>query len=488
MNIQEYRQRVEETYLGFRPNTGSIKPAHVANGLFKGLTGKRADTERLYNLIYTGNAKGQIAKKKHETINVYNDFKDDKLIDGEVININDFALFRKMARKVLCADGAVFTESMISFSAGHTNAIGRDTIGQDGGELIAYAIKKLCPELGETITTWLMDDSDLISTIALPTFSDTLKDYDSTINLEEKEKFYLNLDIIKSPYDTFTKEMATAFKTINKHLQGEINKLTGLRVVILFGCYWLIRQLCSAEGLYSDEEETKIFPLILDFSEESSESIAKASMMNYTLLCQSLARFYAEKIGEFLSEDFSLDALLIEPRPKYNEKDKNKQAVTDIWNMAIEDAKGSVGLLTEKGIYTIFGAAIYDILALEASSNPVASMRSLGIRSGLFYPPSNNPPTKRFKPSQDTFEAIMRATVDPGIVIDINTLKDRLWSRLGLVVGGRPQDEGILRNAGLYQVDRDALKENSNNFIKWLKELDFARIMADGVLEIRLGV
>lgn len=46
----------------------------------------------------------------------------------------------------------------------------------------------------------------------------------------------------------------------------------------------------------------------------------------------------------------------------------------------------------------------------------------------------------------------------------------------------------ILQTTGMIlQIDEDALDENFSSFAKMLESMDFAELMADGILQIRLG-
>jgi hypothetical protein len=65
-------------------------------------------------------------------------------------------------------------------------------------------------------------------------------------------------------------------------------------------------------------------------------------------------------------------------------------------------------------------------------------------------------------------------------------LKERLWTHYGLIIGGRPVDEERLLALGIYQADSTALEQNSRRFARQLSRLDFARMLADGVLQVTL--
>ena len=42
---------INEDYLGFNPTSNSTKPPHIANGLFRCVTGENCNTEDLHNWV-----------------------------------------------------------------------------------------------------------------------------------------------------------------------------------------------------------------------------------------------------------------------------------------------------------------------------------------------------------------------------------------------------------------------------------------------------
>lgn len=84
-------------------------------------------------------------------------------------------------------------------------------------------------------------------------------------------------------------------------------------------------------------------------------------------------------------------------------------------------------------------------------------------------------------------EVLVRSVADPSELTDLSTIQDRLWDTFGIVIGGRPDDLGILVDRGIYQADDKALEENRAAFAQKLRDMNFARILADGVLEVQIG-
>ena len=131
---------------------------------------------------------------------------------------------------------------------------------------------------------------------------------------------------------------------------------------------------------------------------------------------------------------------------------------------------------------------MYDMLALEASSHPVNCLKVLGTSSGILYPPDKLHPNKRFVLSQDVLEMMLRSCVGPDEVLNGKEIRERLWERFGIIIGGSQFELDKIRQSGMImQVDEDALEANFISFASALESMDFAEEMADGILQIRLG-
>ena len=242
------------------------------------------------------------------------------------------------------------------------------------------------------------------------------------------------------------------------------------------------------EAFYCGES---IRPILLDFSGKSPSfsSVARMSEMSYTQMYKSINRFYAWGYAKWLDEQgYTKDDLLASETPVY-EKGKSvskasKEELDALWLLAKERANKANG----EDVFLEFGETMYDMLALEASSHPVTYIRALGTSSGLLYPPDKLHPNKRFVVSQDILEMLLRSCVNTGEVISGMEIRERLWNRFGIVIGGSQFEMQMLQSGGMIlQADEDALEENFASFAATLESMDFAEVMADGILQIRMG-
>ena len=171
--------------------------------------------------------------------------------------------------------------------------------------------------------------------------------------------------------------------------------------------------------------------------------------------------------------------------PVYDEKKKASVEFSTLWNLAKERASACA---TDDAARLVFGETMYDMLALEASSHPVNCLKIFGTSAGMLYPPDQMHPNKRFVLSQDILEMILRSTVSPDEVLSGNDMRNRLWERFGIIIGGSTYEIEKLQSSGmLLQIDEDSLERNFTSFAALLESMDFAEVMADGILQIRLG-
>ena len=272
------------------------------------------------------------------------------------------------------------------------------------------------------------------------------------------------------------------------NLKNHPNPLTQLRLFNFFCIFNLIRYISLLEAFYCGET---VRPILLDFSGKSPSfsSVARSSEISYTQMYKSINRFYAWGYADWLKENGHDKQSLLESETPVYEKGKavsksGKDELTALWNIAKERAKKA----DKADAYLIFGETMYDMLALEASSHPVIYVKSLGTASGILYPPDPYHPNKRFVVSQDILEMLLRSCVKTGEVISGMEIRRRLWDRFGIIVGGGLFEMEKLQASGMIlQIDESALEDNFTAFASTLESMDFAEVMADGILQIRMG-
>ena len=223
--------------------------------------------------------------------------------------------------------------------------------------------------------------------------------------------------------------------------------------------------------------------------QERLYTVARASEISYTQMHKSINRFYAWGYAKWLEENgYDKTTLADSETPTYESAKKltstSQDELTALWDLAKEQANAE----NENDARISYGETMYDMIALDASSHPVNYLKVLGTSSGILYPPDKLHPNKRFVLSQDVLEMMIRSSVSPNEIINGQTIRERLWNRFGVIIGGsRFELEKISKSGMIMQVDEDALEENFASFAATLEAMDFAEEMADGILQIRLG-
>ena len=346
------------------------------------------------------------------------------------------------------------------------------------------SLQGYCPELASYIRDLLEQASDPITLLFEPVLEADMEVFSDQNQYEDIPAF----KDINERTQWFLNGIKDGGTCLLNNLRNHPNPLTQLRLFNFFCVFSLMRYMTLLEAFYCGE---RIRPILLDFSgvSPSFSSVARASEMSYTQIYKSINRFYAWGYARWLDEKgYSKKELLQSETPVYEERKAvskaSKEELDALWLLAKERAADLEG----EEMYLTFGETMYDMLALEASSHPITYLRALGNLSGILYPPDKLHPNKRFFVSQDIIEMLLRCCVNPGEMISGMDIRRRLWDRFGIIVGGSQFEMQTLQESGMIlQIDEDALDENFSSFASMLESMDFAELMADGILQIRLG-
>lgn len=145
-DIKTTRDAIEKQFIGFSLDTTSVKPAHLANGMFRVLLKARYDTNRLFRFVYIALKDGSpLLGSEPQTI--YDQLVEAGHIDAKEVSVQQVGALRTALRKIVSADKAVYVgkvprtatqalDRMDSYSAGTAPFVSSDRIGQDGGEFL----------------------------------------------------------------------------------------------------------------------------------------------------------------------------------------------------------------------------------------------------------------------------------------------------------------------------------------------------------------
>ena len=488
--LNDSRKDVDEWYVGFKPNGGSIKPVHVAGGVLRSIYGEYNATMNIKRLALVSSNKG-VVPKGNELDAIYAWMMENEMME-ESVDKNSLDSLRNVMQRLLSADKGVFVvaglkDNMISYTAGSSYFITRGAMYEDTGEFMGGLIREYCPKLADYIKDLLASAKDPISLLFEPVLEAKMEVFQDT-SPHEKLPAFQNKDS-----NQHTKWFLDGIKEsglcLLENLKAHPNALTQLRLFNFFCIFHLVRYMAMLETFYCNQP---IRPILLDFSKKPphQSSVARASELSYTQMYKSLNRFYAWGFAEWLkAKGYDKTALLECDVPVYEKRNNtskaSKEELKTLWSLAKNHIQDMV---SEEEVLLTFGETIYDMLALQATSHPVKFLRALGTLSGILYPPDTFHPDKRFMLSQDMLEMLLRSCVRTGEILSGREIRERLWKRFGIIVGGSQFELGKISESGMImQVDEDALETNFASFAATLKAMDFAEEMADGILQIRLG-
>jgi hypothetical protein len=302
--MHELRKKVDEKYVGFRPESGSVKPVHIATGAFRVILGQSFTAEGIKKLSYVISAKGFIPKgNEPENVKAY--LESLNAIDVEIFDKN-LELFRNMLQKLVSVDGGVYgdkrgmLDTMIAYTAGASQFVTTKGIHEDAGEFIGGLIKEYCPSLSNHITKILTNNDDTISLVFEPILD---KGEFESVGSVLKHYDIMAFDKPNKPLKTYLnsfRESGDCFKT---QLEQHPNKLTQLRLFILFCIYQLIRYMSLLESFYC---EGIVRPILLDFTSGKKGSVSQTSGLCYSQLHKSISRFYAWGFAQVLNNPLGL--------------------------------------------------------------------------------------------------------------------------------------------------------------------------------------
>lgn len=316
--LKKMREQVDKSLVGFRPNGSSVKPVHIYSGASRIIYGESVNTQNIKRLSYVSDAKGKTPK--NNTLEKVKELlhESDALDDG--IRDDDLTSFRNLLQKLLAADNGVFSgtdDGMVSYSAGSKYFITSPALYEDAGEFVGSLINKYCPKLCKHIKDILDNENDPISILFEPVAETDTKALASD-HLDEVAIF----NTPNAEFVDFTQGLSDAGNCLYKHLRSHPNQLTQLRIFNFFCIYILIRYLASLESFYCGGNKR---PFLLDFSNEASSSVARASVMSYTQIHRAISRFYAWGYAQCLKKDgITKNDLLAMDAPMFDEKGKTK--------------------------------------------------------------------------------------------------------------------------------------------------------------------
>lgn len=493
MNLQHYFKQGVVVPLGYSPNSASIKPVHIANGLCRAALGEYYDPQILNYALIRWAKHG--SEERHPTSELIEAAKEQLGDLADPRNIPRLNELRELLRGVLGADGAVFDKNdNCSYTLTNKAHVTRDHNDRNTGNFL-YAL--LAQDLGsgpspvlQLLEDLLNDASDEISVLSLPlTSGEEPHDWDRALDdtpasLETKGA---------SGRSTFRsqilRELRSGFDTLAQFEEAKGSKLHSLRRLISFATFSLYLHLTHRGLEYEDGRSfsTQRPLLLADFLQKGWSSVANASYATYNLASKKIEAMITHGIRNVLVEEHGerwttkqIEDFIAEVEFKGGEKrqERSRKHFLEVYR--------SYSAATRTNIEA-FVHAIVDVMLEELAGTPFDFARALGVRGGLLAPRGQRAVKKRYAPSPELLEVLLATSMGIDEELELGELAERWRTKFGIVTGAIPTDSRDLASALVLDATKEDLVRNAEALREILIEIGYARRYADGVTIIRLS-
>ena len=488
----ELLRRIYEEEFGFIPVNASMKPVHVANGLYRRLCEVSYDHRPLAVVLrqYVKNQRGGVVEERlsnSEVLGRYPGMFTD--VHGNRPPDERMTRFRALANETLGADNAVFP-THASFTLSHRQMISSDISDAGAGDFIAAFLTagrpQVKPGAADLIRALLGEDADPWTTIAWPLLG-AGAERDSPLAGAALERAGRAMPLLGT--DTSGQFESPTLRALRLHFERlaayeELHgaKLATLRRLIMFGVFTLHVHMIRRCGEQLGHGPRP--PILLDLFEGRKRSLREASAATLQGALRAIEQIVIHRIRAELGslcEDGDAAAHLARLA-------RNPDTARIRTEYSAHLQGDSLDALTEA--YWVAG---YEELKLGSRKGlPWNALLGLGRRAGYLLPYDDRgrggKEHKRYGASAEFAEIIVAATVPPGDPVEFDVFLDRLRDSFGIVVGRRADFEIIRRNdlqpSGAHQksvsVNENDLRANVTAFRDLIVDIGFAKSYADG--------
>ncbi len=467
---------------GYGMVEGKIKPVQIANALMRWEYQGVGRTVELKSLL-TATASKESLETRIEAVKVMLERNRDRWGRlGEVDDIRRSTLMTRvlpLLRQILATDGAALGKSIefSSFSSPTAMTVTRDISDDHAGEFIHTL-------WGSHDAAVRLDILDILKEVTDPAKPLTEVDDLSAVLAPLAEEMVSVREVAwaaedlgsrpLSPVEIRLRDAAADLARYERALRP--NPISSLQRVVLLAAISLFVHGATRSHEWSVAPRRL---LLVDASATRTSAVAMTSeRMVHRILEDS--RFYMADIlrgmfdGANINWDRDPEATL---RTVFEDRLKKASPPRDLRPLyeALDDIRDGAAVIREE-----LPKRLVELLDSASGRSLDGFLRLLGLRCGLLYPQQKNM-AKRVQPMDRTLEVLVAGTLDVASErLEYRDFLDRFHDRWGMLVGGRPEDHGILAAAGHYVPNKE-LTENSERFLARLQALGLARRMADSV-------
>jgi hypothetical protein len=485
-------RRIYDEEFGFLPTNSSMKPVHVANGLFRRITGVTTDFRPLGEVVRQYKLKGNktlVEGNPNETIlKKYGPRFTDGY--GNAPSDDKMTAFRALAKETLGADGAAFDTGQSSFTLSHRRMITTDVSDNGSGDLLAgflFAGADQRPARGaELVRSLLEEETDPWTMIGWPMLG-VGDERDATVTGAAQVRAERVVDLLATDagghfVSPTLRELRSRSDQLAEYEAAYGAKLTTLRRMVLFGCFCIhVHMIRRCGDVVPDGPRP---PILLDLLDGRKRSLREASAATLQAGFRAIEQLVLHRIGEHIAAVSGDDVEgFLDSLPVTSDNDAIR-AEYEAQRLGV-DPKDALAEAYWRTGYSGVGPT-------SVKGYPWHALLALGRRSGYLLPQDDRgrggKEHKRYGANAEFAEVLVAATVTPGDPLDFDDFLDRLRESFGIVVGRRVDFDIIRRNelrqgAALQRsvsVNENDLRLNLLTFKNLMIDIGFAKSYADG--------
>lgn len=472
-------------YLGFTPTSNSTKPPHVANGLFREVSGEVCDFRDVHEWIVSERKKDAITSEK--IIEKYKDV----LWEGENEDPANIKQVRFLLDDIFNPDHTVYPS--YDFSAANisshwlvkSSVQAEAKIGRFIFEILAKKLDGQRSPAIELIQGSLDEDSDDLTKIIKPIIVFPSEDAKRDVRgvdypVDEDIKWDDCKATIRKGFDNLTKNMIET--------GDSKNSLLVLERMVNFACFAAFYYLVNVNAVQHGGTPS---PILIDAGEDV-ESIKKASEHCYSFAKTAVEDYYIASIDAILHKEVPKDtrsACVAWINQMVFSNETREKEITAALNSYFESFCDD----GDTAIHALAHALQIILYTFNYKNNsPSEFCRVLGVRDGLIGPRGNRAKVKRYLVNSFTLETITYSILSNEDIVDGIELKDfsrKATEAYHILLGADVDAEyKILEKANIAQSTpgdlRGDMSLNAQRIADLYISLGMAHRYADGVTMI----
>lgn len=500
MNIGEVLNGVFDDDLGWRPASGSVKPVHVANGLVRSVQGRYYNLELLNAFAVPLKGQAVIESRTFEALTRQHA---DRL--GYLARSREhFERTRKYVRALVNADRGVYPSlDHSSFSLTSGLVATRDHNDRGLGEFGAFLLGEGESSLRSAVAAATQTDhaSDPVTALIWPLLID--RDGHVPRHTEDSQASRFERAAKQKHNRAIFAALREAADCLASHEAGHGNRLKTLQRAVLFAC---IATFAHGQAAAADGALDRRSPGLIAVAGNGRGDVALASERSVENIFHGLEHWLGKRLGDRIAAKRSLlgSTKMKTDEPQIDACSLDGRTVKALLRQfgVAKRGHGEPDAKTIEARYRRFVATRKEFGDAEPSSvlghtlarcyfeesdsgGPREFLQALSCRVGLLYPHfQGRARAKRVRPSAPVLDVLVRACVPTREAVDLDEFLKRLWTRFGLLVGGRRSaewdDVAVLEASGI-PINIDQIAENTEAFVSEIEVMGLARRYPDGV-------